>query len=103
LYVALSSVLISTFPQVHLELRLWTSSDPNDMRTVTDLVNQAWGPTVASSLIYALSLAFQFWLMLLGAVALHASTETKWAKAVLVSMVAYFASIILTGLLSTVF
>ena len=103
LYVAISSVLISTFPQVHLELSLWTSSVPDDMRTVIDLVNQAWGPTVASSLITILSYAFQFWLMLLGAVALHVSTETKWAKAALISIVAYLASIILTGLLSTIF
>lgn len=103
LYVAISSALISTFPQVHLELSKWISSDPEAMQEVAYAVNGTWGSTLASSLINAISLVFQFWLMLLGAVALHVSTETKWAKAVLISMVAYFASIILTGLLSTIF
>jgi hypothetical protein len=99
LYVAISSVLISTLPQVHFELNFWTSGAPKDIQTVID---QAWGLTAASSLLNVLSFAFQFWLMLLGAVALHASTETKWGKAILISMVAYFASIILTALLFTI-
>jgi len=103
LYVAISSALISTFPQVHLELSDWISSDPEVMQKVANAVNGAWGSTLASSVINALSLVFQFWLMVLGAVALHVSTETKWAKALVISMVAYFTSVILTFLLSTIF
>ncbi len=103
LYVAVSSVLVSTLPQVVIPLDKWTSQSTQDMQYVAQLVNNAWGPAVAYSLITALSYIFQFWLMLLGAVALHVSIETKWAKAALISIVAYLASIILTGLLSTLF
>jgi hypothetical protein len=103
LYVAVSSVLVSTLPQVAIPLDKWISQTPEDVQLVAKIVNDTWGPTIASSLINVLSLAFNFWLMLLGAVALHLSVETKWAKALLLSIVAYLASIILTGLLSTIF
>lgn len=100
LYGAVSSILASTLPQVVIPLDLWTSQNAQDMQTVTQTINNTWSPAVAYSLINALSYIFQFWLMLLGAVALHASIETKWAKAGLISMVAYLASIILASLLS---
>lgn len=102
LYVAVSSVLVSTLPQVAIPLDKWTSQDSKDMQDVAKLVNDTWGPTIASSLINILSLVFNFWLMMLGAVALHISVETKWTKALLISIVAYLASIILTGILSTI-
>ena len=100
-YGAISSLLITTLPQVHFETTVWSSNTREAAQTIQNIINQEWIPTATFSVLNILGFVFPFWLMLLGSIVLHVSSDTKWVKAVLISLVAYFASIILTTLLFT--
>jgi len=99
-YIAVEAMLFSTLPEIHFEMSTWSSRTREDVATVNNLYSEVWGPTFPFQVERYLGIVFPFWLVMLGAIATHASRETKWGKALMISLVAYFTSVLLTGLLT---
>jgi len=101
IYVAINALLVLTLPEIHFQMSIWSSETPEDIAMINQTFNDVWGPTLAAQAVNYLSLVFQFWLVALGAIAVHASSEIKWEKAIVISVVAYFASVFLTAFLTS--
>ncbi len=99
MYSAVAALLISTLPQIQFQMSAWTSETPDDVANVNTHFQEVWGPTLASQVVGYLGLAFQVWLVILGSIAVHTSSEIKWGNAFISSVIAYFASILLTSFL----
>ena len=96
-YYAITAVLIATLPEIHFEMSIWTSGKSEDINKV---FNEMWGSTFASQASSYLGIAYQFWLVVLGSIVVHTSREVKWGSALMISVAAYFASVLITTFLS---
>jgi len=81
---AVSAVLFSTLPEINFQLA--TQAEV----TFGDKVNAIWGPSLMFQVGAYFDLLVDIWFAMLGAIAVHASREISWAKAVMVSVIAYF-------------
>jgi len=89
--VAASAVLISTLPEIDFRpLATWPPITEDEATLVRDRINAAWGDSMVFQVGMYFNLAIDAWLVMLGAIAVHASREITWSKAVTVSVIAYF-------------
>lgn len=98
-YFAINALLFPTLPEIHFEMSAWSSQTPEDMQNVAIHFQEVWGPTFVFQIQSFLAAAFWFWLVLLGAIALHSSREIPWGKAIMTALVAYFLSVLITTFL----
>jgi len=100
-YFAIEALLFSTLPEIHFEMSVWSSGTPEDILNINNKFSEIWGTTLAYQAERYISLAFQFWLVMLGAIALHTSIEIKWGKAIMISVLAYFTTVVITAILTS--
>jgi len=81
---AVSAVLISTLPKINFQLA--TQSEV----TLSDRINAIWSPTLANKVGTYFNFFVEAWFTMLGAIAVHASRKMPWAKAIMISIIAYF-------------
>jgi hypothetical protein len=97
IYIAVNAALISTLPNIPFDLSTWTGGNAT---LINDQFNAVWGRTVTYEALTYVSYAFQIWLVALGALAAYTAQEIKALRALLVSIIAYFASAVLVTLLT---
>lgn len=98
IYYAVNALLISTLPEIHFQRSMWTS--PESIDAIQTIFDEKWGSTFAAQALNYVSFAFQLWLVLLGSAAAHFSLGIKWVRAIMISFIAYFASALLTSILT---
>lgn len=93
--VAVSAILISTLPQIDFQLNTWPPVTEKDAVHASDQINAIWGPTLAFQAGVYFNLLIDAWLVMLGAIAVHAYRQISWSKAATISLTAYFIYFIL--------
>jgi len=101
--MGVTAVLISTLPDLPLELTTWPPISEDDHRVYVDQVNALWAPTLALQMMPFLIWIVYGWFMILGAVAVRASKEIAWGKAAMVSLGAFLINFMLSSLLGLMF
>lgn len=88
--VAVTAAMISTLPQIDFQLASWPPATQADATLASDKINAIWGPTLVFQVGLYFNLLIDAWLVMLGAIAVHASGEISWSKAAMISVTAYF-------------
>jgi len=91
-----TSILISTLPDLPLDLSKWPPATIEDYTVYTDKFNAVWAPTLASQVTTFVFLIVYGWFIGLSAVAVHASREIAWRKALMISLIAYLVNFTLS-------
>lgn len=86
---AITAALVSTLPQLNFSFSVWPPASEADVTLAQDQINTAWGPTFAFQAGAYVNLAFDAWLVILVAIAVHAYREVTWSKAATISVTAY--------------
>ena len=86
---AVTAVLISTLPQVNLNLSSWPPTTDAEKTDYSNQISTVWGPLAASQALQYLNFAIDAWLAFLGAIAVHACREVTWSRAATISATAY--------------
>jgi hypothetical protein len=89
LRTVVSAVLVSTLPQINFNLSVWPPSTEAEITEVNNQVNTVWGPTLAYQAGSYVNLAFDAWLVILGAIAVHAYRAVTWSRAATIAVTAY--------------
>lgn len=97
IYGAMAALLTSFLPEIHFEASVWQSGTSEEINNTYYAV---WGTTLAYRLVDYLGLVFMFWLVFLGAIVVRVSNEISLIMATVLSFAAYFASNMLTALVS---
>lgn len=93
--IAVTTVLISTLPELHLAISTWPPATKADYTVYVNQFNAIWAPTLASQTASFLVWIVYVWFVMLGAIAVHASTGITRGKATIISVSAYMINFIL--------
>lgn len=91
-----TTLLISTLPDLPLEISEWPPATPEDYTAYTNTFNAVWASTLASQVTTFVFLIVYGWFIALSAVAVHASREITWRKAMVISLVALLVNFTLS-------
>jgi hypothetical protein len=89
LRTAVSAVLVSTLPQINFSLSAWPPATEEERSNANNLIDANWGPLLAYQAGSYVNLAFDAWLVILGATALRAYRAIPWSRAATISVTAY--------------
>lgn len=97
--MATSAILVSALPDLPLSISAWPPATEEDLLVYRDQFNAIWAPTLASQASSWLPWIVYGWFVMLTAIAVRGSTETTWGKAIMISVTAYLALLILSAFL----
>jgi len=97
--MAISAILVSTLPDLPLSISAWPPATEEDLLIYRDQINALWAPTLASQAASWLPWIVYGWLVMLTAIAVRGSPETTWGKAIMISVTAFLALLILSAFL----
>jgi hypothetical protein len=89
LRTVVSAVLVSTLPQINFGLSAWPPATEEETTNANNLINANWGSLLAYQAGTYVNLAFDAWLVILGATALRAYRAIPWGKAATIAVTAY--------------
>lgn len=94
--MVISAALVATLPDLPLSISVWPPATEEDFLIYLDQYNAIWAPTLASQAAPWLPWIVYGWLVMLTAIAVRNSTETTWGKAIMISVTAYLALLVLS-------
>lgn len=89
LRTAVSAVLVSTLPQINFNISTWPPATQAEITDANNQINTVWGSVLAFQIGTYVNLAFDAWLVFLGAIAVHAYRAVPWTRAATISVTAY--------------
>lgn len=94
-----STILISTLPDLHLNISTWPPTTTEDYSIYLDQYNAMWASTLASQVASWLFWIVYAWFVALTAVVVHNANETPWTKSIMISVTAFLIVLTLSAFL----
>jgi hypothetical protein len=88
--LAVNAALILTLPEINFQIATWPPITAEKIILANEKMNATWSPLLVNQVGTYFNLLVEMWLIMLVAIAGHASRKITWGRAVMYAVIAYF-------------